>query len=389
MRGIEEPLSAAGGRKQSGDSLTDESRSALAAESGKPLAKESRNILAAESGVPLAAESRNILAAESGEALAAGSRCKSAGEKRELQSAAGRPRGQVLFVKVPASSANLGPGFDSLGVALNLYMEVHAEISDSWKVVPLSDSLAGFPVDEKNFICQIASQTAELYKQTMPSLHISVKSDIPLARGLGSSAAAIVAGVELANEFCGLGLTRYEKLAIASRFEGHPDNAGACIFGGVVVGSQIGDEVDLTVLDQIQFDLILAVPNQELLTEMSRDVLPAVMDYQRSVQASAIANQLLAALMTKNWALAGKMMAADLFHQPYRKNLVPFFEELQEKAIQSGAFGVALSGAGPSILCLAEPGKGEGVAEKLRKHLTGMEIFSLQIDRDGCRSSVI
>lgn len=297
-------------------------------------------------------------------------------------------RGQVLSVKVPASSANLGPGFDSLGVALNLYMEVQAEQSDKWKVTPLSHSLTGFPSDEKNFICHIAMKTAEMYKQEMPSLHVYVKSEIPLARGLGSSAAAIVAGVELANEFCGLQLTRSEKLAAATLFEGHPDNAGASLFGGVVVGSQLGDEVDLTVLDQVQFDPVLVVPKEELLTETSRDVLPAVVDFQRSVQASAVANQLLAALMTQNWALAGKMMSADLFHQPYRKALVPFFENVEEKAIQSGAFGVALSGAGPSIMCLAEPGKGEAVAEKLRQHLVGLEVFSLQIDKEGCRSSV-
>ncbi|MFT9597610.1 homoserine kinase, partial [Mesobacillus sp.] len=197
--------------------------------------------------------------------------------------AAGKARGQVLSVKVPASSANLGPGFDSLGVALNLYMEVQAERSDKWKVTPLSHSLTGFPGDENNFICQIAMKTAEMYKQEMPTLHVSVKSEIPLARGLGSSAAAIVAGVELANGFCGLQLNRNEKLAVASRFEGHPDNAGASLFGGVVVGSQIGDEVDLTVLDQIQFDPILVIPNQELLTETSRDVLPRAVDFQRSV----------------------------------------------------------------------------------------------------------
>jgi homoserine kinase len=306
----------------------------------------------------------------------------------EPLAAAGVARGKVLTVKVPASSANLGPGFDSLGVALNLYMEVQAERSDKWKVTPLSDSLKGFPGDDKNFICQIAMKTAKMYKQEMPSLHISVKSEIPLARGLGSSAAAIVAGIELANEFCGLQMNRSEKLAVATRFEGHPDNAGASLFGGVVVGSQIGDEVDLTVLEQIQFDPVLVVPKQELLTETSRDVLPAVFDFQRSVQASAVANQLLAALMTNNWPLAGKMMKADLFHQPYRKTLVPFFENVEDMAIHSGAFGVALSGAGPSIMCLAEPGKGDAVAEKLRQQLEGWKIFNLQIDKKGCRSSL-
>ncbi|WP_257391756.1 homoserine kinase [Mesobacillus jeotgali] len=302
--------------------------------------------------------------------------------------AAGISPKQIFSVKVPASSANLGPGFDSLAVALSLYLEVEAVPSDQWEVEPLSQSLMGFPRNEKNYICQVAIKTALMYKQTMPPLHISVKSEIPLARGLGSSAAAIVAGVELANEFCDLKLSLRDKLAVASGFEGHPDNAGACLFGGVVVGTQIGEDVDLTVLDQIHFDPILVVPRKELLTEISREVLPAAVDFQRSVQASAIANQLLAALMTQNWALAGKMMASDLFHQPYRKVLVPFYEDVQKKAIQSGAFGVALSGAGPSILCLAEPGKGEAIATDLKTFFEEMETYSLVIDRNGCSSSM-
>jgi homoserine kinase len=295
---------------------------------------------------------------------------------------------QVFAIKVPASSANLGPGFDSLAVALDLYLELEAERNDRWEVEFLSPSLTHFPRDETNYICQIALKTALMYKQKMPPLRMSIKSEIPLARGLGSSAAAIVAGVELANEFCCLELSKREKLIIAAGFEGHPDNAGASLFGGVVVGSQIGDEVDLTVLDQIQFDPILVVPREELLTEISRDVLPANMEFQHSVRASAVANQLLAALLTHNWTLAGRMMAADLFHQPYRKELVSFFDDVHEKAIQSGAFGVALSGAGPSILCLAEPGKGDEVGEEMKRCVDGIEILTLKIDRNGCRSSM-
>lgn len=178
-----------------------------------------------------------------------------------------------------------------------------------------------------------------------------------------------------------------EKLAIASKLEGHPDNAGASLYGGVVVGSETWEEVDVTVLDCIQFDPLLVVPKEELLTETSRDVLPAVIDFPRAVKASAISNQLLAALVTQQWELAGRMMSADLFHQPYRKALVPFFDEVKEMALQAGAFGTALSGAGPSILCLAEPGKGELVAEELKSKLTGMEVYSLKIAREGCRVS--
>jgi homoserine kinase len=294
---------------------------------------------------------------------------------------------QVVTVKVPASSANLGPGFDSIGVALNLYLLLQAERGETWEIVTLSSALKRFPRNEQNFISQVAINTARMYKQEMPALKITMKSDIPLARGLGSSSAAIIAGIELADAFCGLQLSLQDKLRIATKLEGHPDNAGACLFGGFVVGSQIGEDVNLTRLNGVDFDPVLVIPQQELLTEESRDVLPGILDFNRAVQASAISNQLLAALMTQQWELAGKMMAADLFHQPYRKQLVPFYEEIQEKAIESGAFGVALSGAGPSILCLTEPGKGNRLAASLKKELSGYEVHNLKIDMDGCKSS--
>lgn len=294
---------------------------------------------------------------------------------------------ESVTVKVPASSANLGPGFDSIGVALTLYLTVTAERNDQWEVVPLSEDLMKFPRDDSNFICQTAIHTARLYKHQMPPIKAFVESDIPLARGLGSSAAAIVAGIELADRFCGLDLTREEKLQIAAKLEGHPDNVGACLYGGVVVGSQFGEEsVNLTVLSGIEFDPILVIPRDELLTEASREVLPKTVTFSYAVQASAVANQLLAALVTKNWTLAGEMMDGDLFHQPFRKELVPGYQSIKEKARMAGAFGVAISGAGPSVLCLAEPGKGQSVAEKLKVLLQEMEVRSLGIERSGSRS---
>jgi homoserine kinase len=294
-------------------------------------------------------------------------------------------RNSVVTVKVPASSANIGPGFDSLGVALSLYLMVQAELGNGWEITALSPALTDFPSNEKNFISQVAIKTAKMYKQEMPPLRMSVKSEVPLARGLGSSAAAIVAGIELADAFCALALSLEEKLKIATQLEGHPDNAGACLYGGFVVGSQIGEEVQLTVLDTIDFDPVLVIPQVELLTEAARDVLPGSLEYGRAVNASAMSNQLVAALITRRWELAGKMIEADLFHQPYRKELVPFYDEVQAKAVASGAFGVALSGAGPSILCLAEPGNGDKLAEMLGRELSGFEIHALKIDRQGSR----
>jgi homoserine kinase len=298
-------------------------------------------------------------------------------------------RGGVFAVKVPASSANLGPGFDSIGLAVNLYLSVEAEIHSHWEIVPLSGELKKFPRDSEHFIAQMAIRTAKLYGKKMPPCRLAVHSEIPLARGLGSSAAAIIAGIELASHFCELQLSRQEKLEIAADIEGHPDNVGASIFGGLVIGSQLENRIDLTPVHSVEMDIVAVIPEDELLTESSREVLPGSMPFSKAVEASAIANQLLASLFTGNWRLAGKMMASDQFHQPYRRKLIPWWDKVEQLAMEAGAFGTALSGAGPSLLCLAEPGKGQKLALSLEKSLSAMKIVQLEIERSGSHTAII
>jgi len=149
----------------------------------------------------------------------------------------------MVQIRVPGSTANLGPGFDSLGVALNLYLSLEVERSESWEIIMESEDLNIFPTDESNYIIQIALQTAELFQKSLPCCKVRMASEIPLARGLGSSAAAIIAGIELANAMGKLGLTEDEKFRLATEIEGHPDNVGASLFGGLVIGSQMDDEV--------------------------------------------------------------------------------------------------------------------------------------------------
>ena len=125
--------------------------------------------------------------------------------------------GDMLIIKVPASTANLGPGFDSVGMALNLYLTLEVEKAEKWEVIPLTEEMAVFPNDESNFIIQMAFKTAEKYDKVLPPARVKVNSEIPLARGLGSSATAIVAGIELADSMGGLQLTKEQKLEIAAR----------------------------------------------------------------------------------------------------------------------------------------------------------------------------
>lgn len=289
----------------------------------------------------------------------------------------------MLVIKVPGSSANLGPGFDSLGLALNIYLTLEVEQSDRWEVIPLSKELEMFPSDETNFICKTAINIAALYEYDHPPCRIHMKSEIPLARGLGSSAAAIVTAIELANAVCDLQLTDHEKLELAAQLEGHPDNVGASLYGGLVIGCQQEKEVELVTVSDLDLDLVAVIPKEELLTKTARGVLPSELPYSEAVEAGAISNVLVAALLTKNWGLAGKMMGNDMYHQPYRKKLMPHIDPIEREAYEHGAFGVAISGAGPTILCYCEPGKGKALSNHLRKALPNMDVKQLEVDVNG------
>ena len=288
-----------------------------------------------------------------------------------------------ILIKVPASSANLGPGFDSIGIAVDLYLTLEVEQSKQWEFIAQTTELSQFPSDEQNYICQVALQVAAKYGKTLAPCKVKIDSEIPLARGLGSSASAIVAAIELADFVGNLGLETREKLLLATELEGHPDNVGASLYGGLVVGCYQQNEVDLVSLPNLGFEMVAVIPKETLLTKDSRGVLPEVLPYSEAIQASATANLLVGALLSQNWELAGKMMESDLFHQPYRKPLIPFYSDVEAAAKANGAFGVALSGAGPTMLCFAEKGKGSKLAESLQQTFSAMSVKLLNIDDTG------
>lgn len=297
--------------------------------------------------------------------------------------------GDMLLIKVPASTANLGPGFDSIGLALSMYITLEVEKSDQWKVIPLTKEMEQFPTDHKHLICKIAIETGLRYNVNIHPCTIRLKSDIPLARGLGSSASAIVAGIELANMIGNLELTKYEKLKIANEIEGHPDNVGASIFGGLVIGSNQEEKLSIVPIGDIDFEAVVVIPNEELLTSASREVLPDILSFQQAVKAGAIGNVFVAALLSGNLSLAGEMMKDDCFHQPYRRKIVPLFDEVEQFALQKGAFGVALSGAGPTVICFSEKANSCQLEAELRAHFKEPRIVRLQIDKQGSQVEVM
>ncbi len=292
-------------------------------------------------------------------------------------------------ITVPASTANLGAGFDSLGLALDLYLKVEAVESRAWHVTALSKELEQFPSDETHFIVEVAKDTAEAYGKKLTPCHLYVKSDIPLTRGLGSSAAAVVAGIELADASCGLNLSSEKKLEMATKYEGHPDNVGASLFGGFVVSCQTESGVKLLPLSQLPIEVVTVIPKTELKTSESRDVLPEKVTFQESVLAGSVSNVLVAAFITQDWELAGKMMKQDRYHQPYRKKLLPHYEAVEEVACRFGAFGVALSGAGPTIACFVEKETGEWLLRQLKQSFPIMDVRKLSISTAGSEVEIM
>ncbi|WP_251549748.1 homoserine kinase [Neobacillus muris] len=293
------------------------------------------------------------------------------------------PLNNRFIIKVPASTANLGPGFDSVGLAVDLFLTLEVEQSSHWAFSALNDELQEFPADEKHFIGQVAISTAKRYGKVLPPCKVAIDSEIPLARGLGSSASAIIAGIELADAIGRLELSKQEKLQLATEWEGHPDNVGASLLGGLVIGCYQQNEVDMLSFANLNFDLAVVIPNEVLFTKDAREVLPKSFSREEAVQASAAGNLLVAALLSQDWETAGKMMSSDLFHQPYRKPLIRNYQEIEKAAKDNGAFGAALSGAGPTIICFTEKGNGKQLAQSLQKEFPDMMVKHLNIAPHG------
>ena len=186
-----------------------------------------------------------------------------------------------MKIIVPATSANVGPGFDSVGIAVTRYLTIEVlEPADAWFIE--HDLGAGIPTDEKNLLLS----TALSISTDMQPHRIKMTSEVPLARGLGSSSSVIVAGIELANQLGKLSLSDEDKLEIATKIEGHPDNVAPAIFGNLVVASYVDQQTNHLVLPFPECALVAFVPNYELKTSDSRNVLPSEWTYKEAVAAS-------------------------------------------------------------------------------------------------------
>ncbi|WP_425355428.1 homoserine kinase [Saccharibacillus sacchari] len=257
-------------------------------------------------------------------------------------------------VRVPASTANLGPGFDTLGMSLSLYIWVEMRKSERTVVHFSGDGFEGIPADKSNLIYKVAQLVFKEAGVDVPDLEIGMRSDIPLTRGLGSSASAIIAGMAAANALIGSPLSKDRLFDLATGLERHPDNVGASLFGGIIAAAWDGEHADYVRIDPPQNLKVLAlIPEFELATSAARAVLPEQLTIQDAVYNISRSSLLTAALASGRLDLLSSAMK-DRLHQPYRAALVPGMEKILEQATQYGALGAALSGAGPTLLALVD-----------------------------------
>jgi homoserine kinase len=294
-----------------------------------------------------------------------------------------------LRVKVPASSANLGPGFDCLGMALALFNDVVIDLAAAPRVQYLgrdAEVLAG----QENLVQTAMRRFEATTGLALPAHGLTLMNQIPTTRGLGSSAAAIVAGLVAANVLAGEPLTPADLMHIGSEMEGHGDNIGAALYGGAAVSLLVEGRYQ-SVPIPIGEDLraILYVPENLLSTAQARSVLPKTLSMGDVVHTIGRVALLTVALQQQRYELLGEGMD-DRLHQPYRAPLVDGLVELMAVARAAGAYGACLSGAGPSMLALADPDQAVVVATALaratRERGSSGEVLQLDICRTGAQA---
>ena len=296
-----------------------------------------------------------------------------------------------VTVTVPATTANIGVGFDCLGAALTMANEFQFTVVNNTKlkIIVEGEEADRVGINENNLIYRSLLKLYQRIGQTPPNLEIKIKLGVPLSRGLGSSATAIVGGLLGANSLAGNPLTIEEIMNMAIEVEGHPDNVVPALLGNCL----------LSVKDNAQWQIcpirwhqdivpVVAIPDFELSTEAARSVLPT--EYSRADAVFNISRMglLIRALETNNSEWLSSALA-DKIHQPYREQLIAGYSQVQQAAAKAGAYGMVISGAGPTLLALSDPARSDLLAESMTKAWANMGIKatvrSLAIDTEGAK----
>ncbi len=307
-----------------------------------------------------------------------------------------------VSVKVPATTANIGPGFDCLGMALPLYNTVTIEET----VLPgtgveinvlanedITDefSLEHIPMDENSIVYKAVELLYNSIGQTPSELKITIHSEIPIARGLGSSASVIVGGLIAANELLGRPADEAALLSIATEVEGHPDNVTPAIVGGLVISSYEDDGgiVYRKLNWPDEWLITVCVPEYELATEISRSVLPKEVPLQDAVFNAQRMGMFVQAVNTKDEELM-RLALKDKLHQPYRLKLVPGLEKISDNLKhEESVIGCVLSGAGPAILVISKKNnldKVKAIVKETWNELNiNAQLYTFPVEQNGAK----
>ena len=298
-------------------------------------------------------------------------------------------------VIVPASTSNLGAGFDCFGLALQLYLSVrasidHSQTSECLVAVGNGNENAGLPLSTDNLIYRAMAHAAAREEMSLPPLRLTIDNEIPIARGLGGSAAAVIAGLKLFSKLTDRNLTDDKILKYAVELEGHPDNAAPSLLGGFVVNcvNEVGEVISLRRSWPNEVKILAIVPEVPLDTQLARSVLLDAVDHRDAVFNLQRTALFVAAMDSQRYDLLWEAMQ-DRLHQQVRSNLIPGLDAALAVPKMQGLLGVALSGAGPTVVALVDDNSeeiGKAIAERFNEHGTKARILELGVDAKGCRS---
>lgn len=299
-----------------------------------------------------------------------------------------------VTVRVPATTANLGPGFDCIGAALTLYNEFKFTRVDTGEVMISVTGAEAEKVktDESNLVYQAFVTFYQHLQQTPPPVKIEIGMDVPLARGLGSSATAIVGGLVGANLLAGEPLSQWQVMELAIAIEGHPDNVVPALLGGCRLAATTDAAWEICEIPWHNHLVpVVAIPDFELSTKEARGVLPTQVSRADAIFNTAHFGLLLRGLETANtnWL---KAALQDKLHQPYRKALIPGYDAVNSAALSKGAYGMVISGAGPTLLALTDELHSQAVATAMGaawklEAITAI-VRSLCLDAQGAISTI-
>jgi homoserine kinase len=297
----------------------------------------------------------------------------------------------TVRVRVPGTTANCGPGFDSIGIACNIYNELEVTLlkEDTIAIEIVGEGKNSIPCDKRNVVWKSIQMLLKKAGEDYQGAYIKMVNNIPLARGLGSSAAAIVSGLMAANIAIGSVFDKQVILQMATEIEGHPDNVAPAIFGGITLSIMKEKQAEtLSFMPEVNLKLVVAIPSFNLSTKAARKVLPVNIPIKDAVF-NISRTALLVGSLCKGDLMHLKNALDDKIHQPYREQLIPGMQDVFQAAIKNGALGAVLSGAGPCLIAFTTDHVsqiGEAMVAAFKDHNISSKYLELSIDQQGVRA---